>query len=127
MDECLRLRHLLEDTMKSKDPLINPDQVSKIEEQFQQQNLIIENLQRENQELQEIIVQKDNETVEWRNLVEEYQKRINKLRPTAKENKKLKRAFREKKLELQKIRQELLLLRSKTSPEVRAKVDEMIK
>jgi hypothetical protein len=127
MDECLRLRHLLEDTMKSKDPLINPDQVSKIEEQFQQQNLIIDNLQRENQELQEIIVQKDNETVEWRNLVEEYQKRINKLRLTAKENKKLKKASREKKLELQKIRQELLLLRSKTSPEVRAKVDEMIK
>ena len=113
--------------MKSKDPLINPDQVSKIEEQFQQQNLIIENLQRENQELQEIILQKDNETVEWRNLVEEYQKRINKLRPTAKENKKLKKATKEKKLELQKIRQELLMLRSKTSPEVRAKVDEMMK
>jgi hypothetical protein len=127
MDECLRLRHLLEDTVKSKDPLTDPDQVSKIEEQFQQQNQIIESLQKENEEMQHIIAQKDNETVEWRNLVEEYQKRINKLRPAAKENKKLRRLTKEKKTELQKIRQELLLLRSKTSPEIKQKVDEMLR
>lgn len=74
MDEWLRLRNLLEETIKSKDPLTNPEQVSRIEEQFQQQNSLIENLQKEIQYLQEIVIQKDNETHEWRNLVEEYQK-----------------------------------------------------
>jgi len=127
MDECLRLRHLLEDTVKSKDPLTDPDQISKIEEQFQQQNEIIENLQRENQDMLQVIAQKDNETVEWRNLVEEYQRRINKLRPAAKDNKKLRKITKERKQELQKIRQELMLLRSKTSPEVKQKVDEMMR
>ena len=74
MDECLRLRHLLEDTVKSKDPLTDPNQLSQIEEQFQQQNAIIGNLQGENQELQNMMVQKDNENFEWKRLVEEYQK-----------------------------------------------------
>ena len=127
MDECLRLRHLLEDTVKSKDPLTDPDQVHKIEEQFQQQNSIINNLQSENEELQQVISQKESETLEWRNLVEEYQKRINRLRPAAKDNKKLRKMNKEKKNELQRIRQELLLLRSKTSPDVKAKVDEMMR
>jgi hypothetical protein len=87
MDECMRLRLLLEDTMKSKDPMTDPDQMAKVEQQFQQQNLMIANLQKENSDLNEIIMQKDQEIGEWRNLVEEYQKRINKLRPTGKENK----------------------------------------
>ena len=106
MDECLRLRRLLEDTIKSKDPLINPDQAHQIEEQFNQQNVIIENLQIENQELTQAVNQKENETHEWRNLFEEYQKRLNKLRPAAKENKKLRKINQDKKSELTKIRQE---------------------
>jgi len=117
----------LEDTVKSKDPLTDPDQLSKIEEQFQQQNAIIGNLQKENQDLQNMMAQKENENFDWRKLVEEYQKRINRLRPAAKDNKKLRRLNKEKKTELQKIRQELLLLRSKTSPEVKNKVDEMMR
>jgi hypothetical protein len=127
MDECLRLRHLLEDTIKSKDPLIDPDQATKIEEQFEQQNAIIANLQHENQELNGMLNHKENETLEWRNLVEEYQKRLNRLRPAAKENKRLKKLNKDKKGELTKIRQELLLLRSKTTPEIKAKVDEMMR
>jgi chromosome segregation ATPase len=121
------LRHLLEDTIKSKDPLIDPDQANRIEEQFQQQNAIIGNFQQENQQLGEMLNQKENETVEWRNLVEEYQRRINKFKPSLKESKKLRKINREKKNEIQKLRQELLLLRSKTSPDVKAKVDEMMK
>lgn len=127
MDECLRLRNILEDTIKSKDPLIDPDQASKIEEQFEQQNETISNLQQENQQLVQIVSQKDNEILEWRNLLEEYQKRLNKLRPAVKDNKKLRKMNKDKKNELTKIRQELLLLRSKTTPEIKAKVDEMMK
>lgn len=127
MDECLRLKHLLEDTVRSKDPLADPDQLSKIEEQFQQQNTVINNLHNENQELQNMIAHKDNETIEWRNLVEDYQKRIDRLRPAAKDNKKLRKMNKDKKIELQRIRQELLLLRSRTSPEVKEKVGEIMK
>ena len=35
MDECMRLRHLLEETMRTKDPLADPEQIAKIENQFQ--------------------------------------------------------------------------------------------
>lgn len=31
MDECLRLRHLLEETIKSRDPLADPVQMQNIE------------------------------------------------------------------------------------------------
>ena len=37
MDECLRLRHLLEEAMRSKDPLADPQQMANIENQFNQQ------------------------------------------------------------------------------------------
>ena len=36
MDECMRLRHLLEESMRSKDPLADPQQMANIENQFSQ-------------------------------------------------------------------------------------------
>lgn len=41
MDECLRLRHLLEEAMRSKDPLADPQQMANIENQFNQQQQIL--------------------------------------------------------------------------------------
>ena len=34
MDECLRLRHLLEEAVRSRDPLADPEQMANIENQF---------------------------------------------------------------------------------------------
>jgi hypothetical protein len=35
VDECTRLRHLLEEVIKSKDPLSDPEELANIEEHFQ--------------------------------------------------------------------------------------------
>ena len=34
MDECVRLRHVLEEVVRSRDPLADPEEVARIEEQF---------------------------------------------------------------------------------------------
>ena len=41
VDECTRLRHLLEEVIKSRDPLADPEEMARIEEQFNQQNFLI--------------------------------------------------------------------------------------
>lgn len=35
VDECTRLKHMLEEVIRSKDPFSDPSQVARIEEQFQ--------------------------------------------------------------------------------------------
>ena len=55
MDECLRLRHLLEEAMRSKDPLADPQQMANIENQFNQQQQILQQMGAENQKLMELV------------------------------------------------------------------------
>ena len=41
MDECTRLRHQLEEVIKSKDTFADPEELRAIEEKFQQQEILI--------------------------------------------------------------------------------------
>ena len=47
-DECMRLRHVLEEVIASRDPLANPHEVARIEEQFNHQHNIITSMKAEN-------------------------------------------------------------------------------
>ena len=44
VDECTRLKHMLEEVMRSKDPFTDPTQVLRIEEQFQMQIKMLEDV-----------------------------------------------------------------------------------
>ena len=48
IDECTRLRHALEEVMKSKDPLSDPAEIANIESQFQQQNQALTEMHSDN-------------------------------------------------------------------------------
>jgi len=48
MDECTRLRHQLEEVIKSKDTFADPEELKIIEEKFQQQEQIINSMKNEN-------------------------------------------------------------------------------
>ena len=51
MDECTRLRHQLEEVIKSKDTFADPEELRVIEEKFAQQDALIQNMKNENNEL----------------------------------------------------------------------------
>jgi hypothetical protein len=61
----------------------------------------------ENQKLIEALQKKDEETQQWRELVEECQKRINKHRVAGKENKKIKRQLKDKNKEVIQMKQHI--------------------
>jgi hypothetical protein len=77
-------------------------------------------------ELLDIINQKEQETLEWRNLAEEYLERINRPKPAAKKNAKY-NDIRGIEKELHKVREKNLILRSKTDFETQNKIDEMFR
>jgi hypothetical protein len=51
IDECTRLRHQLEEVIMSKDRFADPEEVKAIEEKFNQQDNLINNMKNENNDL----------------------------------------------------------------------------
>lgn len=51
IDECTRLRHLLEETMRAKNPLADPAEVAALQEQFRMLSLDNKKLAKTNREL----------------------------------------------------------------------------
>ena len=48
IDECTRLRHQLEEVIRSKDTFADPEELRLIEEKFQHQDILIKNMKNEN-------------------------------------------------------------------------------
>lgn len=61
IDECTRLRHQLEEVIKSKDTFADPEELKIIEGKFQQQDILIGNLKNENNELANAYSKRDEE------------------------------------------------------------------
>ena len=61
MEECVRLRHQLEEVIRSKDTFADPQELKIIEEKFQQRDAMITQMQQQNAELQEGLGKKDDE------------------------------------------------------------------
>ena len=76
IDECTRLRHMItqmDEVIKAKDPINNPHTQAEIEGQFQEQQMVIQNFERENKELLGAYEQQANEIGWWKATVEDMQ------------------------------------------------------
>ena len=62
MEECARLRHQLEEVIKSKDTFADPQELKIIEEKFQQRDQIIQTMQVQNEQLQQQLIMKGQES-----------------------------------------------------------------
>lgn len=60
IDECARLRHQLEEVIKSKDTFADPAELKMIEQKFQQREAVISQLQNDSASLS-VELQKKNE------------------------------------------------------------------
>jgi paraquat-inducible protein B len=74
VDECTRLKHMLEEVMRSKDPFSDPEQVQKIEQQFQMQNDLLEKVQEENRQLAQTCAMMENDIMIYRDKVDKLNK-----------------------------------------------------
>lgn len=86
-EELLRMRAVLEEVMRSKDPLANPEKVKQIEKEFKQQNTLLSNVQKENQDLCQILKSKDRTIEEQATAIKEKDAKIEKLRILVKDSK----------------------------------------
>ena len=124
IDECTRLKHQLEEVIKSKDTFADPEELRVIEERFSQQDNIIATLRNENQQLAQAFAVKEEEASRLRDLAVELEKRCKKAQGNAKEGTKHKKAAKEKERDLHKLRNELTNYKA-VCDEQRFKIDEL--
>ena len=62
---------MLEEVIRSKDPFSDPNQVARIEEQFQLQNNMLENVQAENKKLAETCAIMEQDIVKYQEKIKE--------------------------------------------------------
>lgn len=67
-DECVRLRHQLEEVIKSKDTFADPEELKMITSKFAQQDAIIVQLRSENTELANAYSKKEDENRQLREM-----------------------------------------------------------
>jgi hypothetical protein len=101
MDECTRLRTQLEEVIRSKDTFADPQEVRMIEERFQQQELVINELRTQNQDLLMAFQSKDDETRQVSDILDKQKKAL------LKEQTKLKKSLKDKARELLRVKGEL--------------------
>lgn len=111
MEECARLRHQLEEVMRSKDTFADPQELKIIEEKFQQRDALIAQMQTENQDLTMSLSKKDEENRQLAELVQEMERRLKKAQATSKANLRFKRDVKEKEREAHKMRKDLIDLK----------------
>lgn len=107
VDECTRLKHMLEEVMRQKDPFSDPEQVARIEQQFQMQNTLLEEVQNENKQLAQACVMMENDIGQYKMKLEKLQvaKKKNKVLVSGK--KKLLKSLKDRDRELVKLRKEM--------------------
>ena len=69
VDECARLRHQLEEVIKSKDTFADPQELKIIEQKFQQRDIVISQMQNENANISQALSKKDEENRQLAELV----------------------------------------------------------
>jgi len=80
------MRRVLDEIMRSKDPLQNPDKIKEIDEQISSQQDMLRNSQKENKDLFEIIKAKDVTIAKQEIDIKERDSRIEKMKGTVKDS-----------------------------------------
>ena len=106
MDECTRLRHQLEEVIKSKDTFADPEELKVIEEKFQQQEMLINTMKNENNELAMAYQRKEDDNRKLAEIIQASERKMKKATASNKEANKIKRAMKGVERDAAKHRQE---------------------
>eukprot|EP00347_Sterkiella_histriomuscorum_P007882 403347201 len=127
IDECTRLRHQLEEVIKSKDTFADPEEMKLIESRFQQQDLLIEQLRQDNTQLAMIFNQKDMELNQIREVLNQHEQKSKSSKlGQGKELIKVKGQLKDRMRDIKSLRDQLNTQKLQNE-ELRVKIEEMTK
>ena len=130
-DECTRLKHIIEEIVKQRNAGYSPEDVAMIEDKIVQQEALIKIVKQENTEITEAVKKKDEEISNWRDVSSKLQKRLLKLETESKENVKNRKQMADTKKEVQKLRDQLCLLKAnnkdKEANAYKSRIEELLR
>lgn len=106
-DECVRLRHQLEEVIRSKDTFADPEELKIIQGKFAQQDGIIIQLRSENTELANAYSKKEDENRQLREMLNDLEKKTKKAIESGKAQAKLKKTIKTQDKEVKKLQTEV--------------------
>ncbi|CDW71575.1 UNKNOWN [Stylonychia lemnae] len=125
-DECVRLRHQLEEVIKSKDTFADPEELKIIENKFAQQDGLINQLRTENSELANAYSKKEDENRQLRDIFADMEKKTKKVIQNTKEASKLKKTIKSQDKDIKRLTAEVSA-QKQLNEDYRNKIEEMIK
>lgn len=126
VDECTRLRHQLEEVIRSKSTFADPEEMKAIESKFAQQEALINQIRNENSELANAYQKKEDENRQLREIFADIEKKQKKALSNAKEAAKLRKQLRTAEKQLKKANAELQQQKT-VNEEYRLKIEDMVK
>jgi hypothetical protein len=124
MDECTRLRHQLEEVIKTKDTFADPEEMKIIEAKFQQQYLLINQLRQDNTQLALLFQQRDGEAGQLREAVAQYEQKQRQVKQgQSKELLKVKKQLNDKQRELRGAKDQLTAVKM-INEDLKARLEE---
>lgn len=107
IDECTRLRQQLEEVIMSKDRFADPDEVKAIEDKFNQQDQLIQNMKNENNDLVGAYNMKEEEMNQLKALIGDMERKIKSQSTSAKTATKYKKECNSLNKEVKGLKKEL--------------------
>eukprot|EP00831_Metopus_contortus_P003408 TRINITY_DN11254_c0_g1_i2.p1 TRINITY_DN11254_c0_g1~~TRINITY_DN11254_c0_g1_i2.p1 ORF type:complete len:335 (-),score=69.70 TRINITY_DN11254_c0_g1_i2:74-1078(-) len=111
-DECTRLKHIIEEISNQKAASYSEQDIAAIEIRIQDQEAYLNRLRGENDQLGTILKKKEDEAKHWKDMSEKLEKKISRLEAESKENLKQKRLSMESKREMQRLKEQLTILKN---------------
>lgn len=112
VEECMRLRGMLEEVLKERNKEGEGGDISEIEEKYYQQNILLKNIKHENSELALGFQRKEDELNRIKRSLQEIEKKNTKNNSVHKENNRQKKRLKEFKREIKRLKQEVAIYKS---------------
>ena len=130
-DECTRLKHIIEEVMKQKAESYTPEDIITFKNKIAQQDAYIAGISQNNAAITEEIKKKDKDVSKWNNMIAKLKKRLNKLETDSKDNLKNKKQVNDTKREVQKLKEQITILKSSSKDKdilsSKLRIDELLK
>jgi len=130
-DECTRLKHIIEEVANQKAASYTPEDVVAFENKIAQQDAFIAGITQDNTEIAHEIEKKEKEVAKWNNVITKLKKKLGKFESEVKENAKNRKQLNETKHEIQRLKEQLITLKSnfkdKDLLSYKQKIEELLK
>ena len=128
-DECANLKQVIVELIRQQPVSISPNDVAAIEGKFNQQVSVLTNFKQENYELATALQKREDELAGWKESAVQLEKKVAKVEGTSRDNAKSKKAIAENRKEIEKLKEQISLLKvdnkEKEAATYKARIDDL--